>query len=432
MLRSLSVLTTGIMGAAAAYGAVDISSFSDKHVPGEMLITFGEHVDIEQQERLIASNGGEIIKRYKSSPTVLVKMSPEAPRMLDFATNFTRSLDVAHVGLNRVFTINAAPNDPSFGRQYHHDLIASEKAWEITTGTKDVTVAVIDSGITYDHPDLVANLWTNPGESGLDANGEDMRFNGIDDDNNGYVDDYRGWDFADNDNDATDDNGHGTHCAGSIGAAGDNGEGITGLNWNVSLIGLKFIGSNGQGTESAAIEAVEYATMMGFDLTSNSWGGDGEFVEGDPLYEAIKAAGEAGHLFVAAAGNDGRNTDRRPTLPASYDLENFISVASSDRRDRMSSFSNFGSTTVDIMAPGSGVYSTTKRGWFGRYYSNLSGTSMAAPLVAGTAALILSEYPDASPAELKQRILEGADKVSAGQGKLSTEGRLNIFNALTM
>ena len=259
-----------------------------------------------------------------------------------------------------------------------------------------------------------------------------MQTNGIDDDGNGYVDDFRGWDFAENDNDPLDDHGHGTHCAGSIGAVGDNGEGITGLNWEVSLVGLRFITASGQGDEADAIEAVEYATMMGFDLTSNSWGGNGEQTEGDPLYLAIEAAGKAGKLFVAAAGNDGRNTDSRPTLPASYDLPNIISVASSDSRDRMSGFSNYGSETVDIMAPGSGVYSTIKRGWFGNNYGNMSGTSMAAPIVAGAVALLQSYHTEDTAEELKARILEGADSVSAGKGKLKTEGRLNVYNSLTL
>ena len=432
MLKPMILCVSGLLLASSGYGNVDVRSFEADHVAGEMLVTFAEGLSEEEQNELIAGSGATILKRYKSSPTVLIRTPDDAaPRMLDSAFMLTRSADVTRVGLNRKFKINAMPDDPNIGKQYQYDLIGARDAWDITTGSRDIVVGVIDTGISYNHPDLIDNLWTNDGETGLDANGNDKSRNGIDDDNNGYVDDYRGWDFAEDDNDPLDDHGHGTHCAGSIGASGNNGEGITGLNWEVSLVGLRFITARGEGDEGDAIEAVEYATMMGFDLTSNSWGGDGELVEDDPLYKAIAAAGAAGHLFIAAAGNDGRDTDRRPTFPASYNLDNIISVASSDKRDRMSSFSNYGASTVDILAPGSNVYSTTKKGWFGRQYSGMSGTSMAAPIVAGAAALILSEYPDATPAEIKARILNSADKTNAGKGKLSTEGRLNVYKALT-
>ena len=432
MLKPMAMFASGLLLATAGYSTVDITSFTSDHVEGELLVTFAEGLSEAEQDELIAETGAIVIKRFKSSPTVLVKTAETAsPQMLDAAFVMTRSMDVTRVGLHHKFKISATPNDPNMRRQYQYDLIGARDAWDITTGSKDVIVGVIDTGINYDHPDLIDNLWTNPGESGLDANGNDKRSNGIDDDGNGYVDDFRGWDFAENDNDPLDDHGHGTHCAGSIGASGNNGEGIAGLNWEVSLVGLRFITARGEGDEGDAIEAIEYATMMGFDLTSNSWGGDGQLVEDDPLYKAIAAAGAAGHLFIAASGNDGRDTDRRPTFPASYDLENIISVGASDRRDRMTGFSNYGATTVDIIAPGSNVYSTTKRGWFGRQYQNMSGTSMAAPIVAGAAALILSEFPDESPAEVKSRILNGVDRINAGKGKLSTEGRLNVFKALT-
>ncbi|SMF62006.1 S8 family peptidase [Pseudobacteriovorax antillogorgiicola] len=434
LIKSLAV-TAGILWTGAAWSSIDMGSLSQSHVDGELIITFSEGVSHEEKLAILEASGASLIKEFKSSNAALVKVEGTGQEnTLEAAGMFARTNAIARIGLNRIFKINARPSDPSFSRQYQYDLIGAEEAWDITTGSKDIVVGVIDTGIVYNHPDLEENIWRNPGETGLDDDGNDKSTNGIDDDGNGYVDDFRGWDFAEDDNDPMDDHGHGTHCAGSIGAVSNNGEGIAGLNWNVTLVPLRFITARGEGTEADAIEAIEYATMMGFDMTSNSWGGDaeGDGDGTDPLYEAIKKAGEAGQLFIAAAGNDGRDTDRRPTFPASYDLDTIISVASSDSRDRMSGFSNYGASTVDLLAPGSNVYSTIKRGWFGNYYGNMSGTSMAAPIVAGAAALIKSEFPKETPLELKARILDGAEPVSAGKGKLTTEGRLNVFRSLTL
>ena len=387
MLKSLLMLCAlSLTGVASA--KINQESLSHPHVPGDMLVTFSEGVTIAEQKQLVDEIGGYIVKRFRSSPSVLIRVPQRDAEFISSASNLEANPRVSQVGTNRLFSINVTPDDPKMDSQYHHELIGSEKAWSITTGSKDVKVAVIDTGIVLDHEDLVGNIWKNPGESGVDANGRDRATNGIDDDNNGYVDDVNGWDFVEDDNDPTDTHGHGTHCAGSIGAVSDNGIGIAGINWDVSLIGLRFIGNNGQGTEADAVEAIEYATMMGFDLTSNSWGGEPDNSGGtDVMYKAIQEAQEAGVVFVAASGNNGRNIDSRVILPAGYDLDIIISVASSDRRDRMSSFSNYGSDRVDLMAPGSAVYSTIKPNWWGSKYGSMSGTSMAAPIVAGAVAL---------------------------------------------
>lgn len=407
---------------------------STPHVAGELLIRFAEGMSEDEKKAMVAAKGAKIVHTFAGGQAALVRFN-KVPKSLASASE--RFADVANkveaVGLNRVFRIAAQPDDPSYRQQYQHDKLESLKAWDITTGSKDIVVAVIDTGVDYTHPDLVENYWTNPGESGRDSDGNDKRTNGIDDDGNGYVDDFRGWDFVDNDNDPQDGNGHGTHCAGGIGAVGDNGVGVTGINWNVSIVGLKFLDRNGSGSEADAIRAIEYATMMGFDLTSNSWGGDPTPNDGvDFLYNAIKDAGEKGYLFVAAAGNDGRNTDKRETHPASYDLDNIISVAASNSSDRLAGFSNFGEDTVDIAAPGADILSTNKTGgWFNNGYKRLSGTSMAAPLVAGAAALLKSILPDADAKELKDRILRNTDEVSRFRGKLKTAGRLNLYKVLT-
>ncbi len=339
--------------------------------------------------------------------------------------------DVAYIQANRIFKISKTPNDPSYGSQYHHKNIASTAAWEVSTGNKEVVVAVIDTGVNYNHPDLAPNYWTNPGESGLDAKGQDKRSNGVDDDANGYVDDFRGWNFVKNTNDPMDDHGHGTHCAGIIGAKGDNGMNVVGVNWDVSIVGLKFIdGKTGEGDTEGALKSIEYANKMGIPITSNSWGGQVDSTydpnEPDALKEVIALAGEQGSLFVAAAGNDGSNNDKKATLPASYDLDNIIAVAATGTSDSLAFYSSYGLNTVDIAAPGTNVLST----WLGKGTQKLSGTSMAAPVVAGAAALLKAANPSWTAKDIKARLLETVDPVSSLKSKILSGGRLNVGKAL--
>ncbi|NEO56228.1 MAG: S8 family serine peptidase [Okeania sp. SIO3B5] len=294
--------------------------------------------------------------------------------------------------------------------------IDAPEAWDIQTGSNNVVVGVIDTGIDYTHPDLVNNMWTNPGET---------PGNGIDDDGNGYVDDVYGYDFAYGDSDPFDPiDGHGTHVAGTIGADGNNGQGVVGVNWDVDLMAIKFLDDNGNGNTFGAIQAIEYATMMGADLTNNSWGGGG-FSQG--LYDAIAAAGAADSLFIASAGNSGTDNDATPHYPDGYDLDNIISVANTDQNDNLSSSSQYGARSVDLGAPGTQIASTYPGGG----YAYLSGTSMAAPHVSGVAALVLAENPDLSYQEVKDIILESTDPISALDGKTVTGGRLNAFEALS-
>ena len=279
-------------------------------------------------------------------------------------------------------------------------------------GQQQIIVAVIDTGVDYTHPDLAANMWVNEGE---------IPGNGLDDDHNGYIDDVYGYDFCNNDGNPRDDHDHGTHCAGTIGAVGNNNQGVAGVCWNVKIMAVKFLDSAGSGSTSDAIVSVEYSTLMGANLSSNSWGGGG-YSQG--LKDAIDAAGAAGMLFVAAAGNDNTNNDSNPHYPSSYDCESLIAVMATDRYDNKSSFSNYGPTSVDLGAPGSSILSCKP----GNQYQYLNGTSMATPHVAGACALLWSMNPAVSNLEIKNILLQTVDPTLAGL--CVSQGRLNLYNAI--
>lgn len=288
-------------------------------------------------------------------------------------------------------------DEPRYESQWALPKIEADKAWDIAKGSHDVVVAVIDTGVDYTHEDLVENIWINP---------------------NPEAEDKHGFNFVNNTPSPMDDHGHGTHCAGVIGAA-HNGVGIAGVNAHVSIMGVKFLSARGSGTTDNAIRSIIYAVDNGAHILSNSWGG-GAYSEA--LKEAIEYARDKNVLFVAAAGNS--NTTRL-SYPASYEVENVISVASSMQNDRRSFFSNYGVPHVHIAAPGSSILSTV----LNNRYSNMSGTSMATPYVSGAAALLLShQYMDY--AELKQRIFDSADVLDSWDGVVSTSGRLNVNKML--
>lgn len=332
-----------------------------------------------------------------------------------------------------VRVLQTTPNDTSYGSGTLYALhntgqsggtndadIDAPEAWDITTGSSSIVVGVIDTGIDYTHPDLAANLWTNPGE---------IAGNGIDDDGNGFVDDVHGYDFFNEDADPMDDHSHGTHCAGTIGAVGNNGQGVVGVAWNVKLMALKFMGSGGSGYTSDAVRAVNYATMMrntygvNVRVLSNSWG-SGSYSYS--LESAITASNTAGILFVAAAGNDTTDNDTTPHYPSNYNLANVIAVAATDRNDALAGYSNWGDTTVHLGAPGSSIYSTMPGGGYG--YK--SGTSMATPHVAGAAVLAWAYNANLTVAQVKAAILNSVDALSSLSGKTITGGRLNVHAML--
>jgi subtilisin family serine protease len=287
------------------------------------------------------------------------------------------------------------------------------------TGNAGVYVGVIDEGIQYSHPELDGNV----------GNPRELPGNGRDDDGNGYVDDHFGYDFANNDTQVYDGgtqgklDDHGTHVSGTIGGEGGNGAGVAGVNWDVTLISGKFLGRNG-GTTANAVRAVDYFTGLkqrGLPIvaTNNSWGGGGY---SQALSDAIARANAADILFVAAAGNSGTNNDTTPSYPSNYNLANVIAVAAIDRNGALASFSQYGRTTVDLGAPGVGVWSTTAF----NTYSSYSGTSMATPHVTGAAALYKSTHPSATAADIKAEILSSATPTASLSGKTVSGGRLNV------
>jgi subtilisin family serine protease len=320
------------------------------------------------------------------------------------------------------------PNDPYFDEQWALNNTGQEggkanadlsaiKAWAKTTGNEKVVIAVLDTGVDYTHADLAANMWFRPDTTAQ-----------YKDDNLGIVNDGRGFNAVDNSNDPMDENGHGTHCAGIIGAEGNNDQGISGINWNVSIMPLKFLGRGGFGSTKDAIEAINYAidrkrNGVNVRIISASWGST---QYSKALEDVIRAAGEAGILFVAAAGNSSTDNDRSPHYPSNYDLPNVISVAALDRTDTLASFSNFGAKTVQIAAPGREITST----WLNDDYRDASGTSMATPYVSGTAALVLALEPNLSVEQLRGKLLRSVDKIDSLNGKIVSGGRLNAAKAV--
>lgn len=302
--------------------------------------------------------------------------------------------------------------------------IDAPEAWDIRHDASNTIIAVIDTGIDYNHEELASNMWSNPGE---------IAGNGIDDDGNGYIDDIHGYDFADNDSDPMDTHGHGTHCAGTIGAQGDNGNNITGVAWNTQLMALKIFGDGVGGAYTADIvNAILYAADMGAKVSNNSYGAlSGNAVIANmvekPLYDAISAANDAGMLFVAAAGNSSEDLDGAAmSTPAGLELPNIISIAASDHNDEIAYFSNYGKTLVDLSAPGVDIYSTLP----GNEYATWSGTSMAAPHVAGAAALLIEENSNLSPAEIKAILMNHSDQPEALIDISGSGSRLNLQKAL--
>jgi hypothetical protein len=294
--------------------------------------------------------------------------------------------------------------DPDLSKAWGIAKVNAPDGWKVNRGSQKIVVAVIDTGIDYNHKDLAFNVWRNPNPTNNDV---------------------AGFDFVHNDGLPFDDQGHGTHTAGTVGAVGGNGVGISGVTQLVSVMGVKFITSRGTGDTASAIKAIDYAVKNGAKILSNSWGGKGD--NNKALYNSIEAAKNAGVIFVAAAGNDGTDNDQpNPVYPASFDNENIVAVAATDEKDAIAFFSNYGPKTTDVAAPGVNIYSLAP----GDGYASHSGTSMACPHVAGALALIWAKKPNMTADEVKKALYQTVDPVPDLATKVGTGGRINVLKAL--
>lgn len=395
---------------------------TQEYVPGELIIKWRSSANGELIKAARKQTPHKVLRRFpltgaqhwRLGSGMTVEQALNLLRLPPFAS------EIEYAQPNYIYTVDAIPDDPLRGEQWaFHNVgqtngnpdadVDALEAWQVERGSESVVVAVIDSGIDYTHEDLAANIWTNPGE---------IPDNGVDDDGNGYVDDIHGWDFVNNDNDPMDDYDHGTPVAGIIGAVGNNGEGVAGVCWKVSLMPLKAINDRGSGSDATYIAAIVYAAQKGVIITNSSWGRESRYSKA--LEQAIASSGG---LFVTSAGN---SSTSQKHYPAAYSLSNIISVAATCICDNLACFSNWSPTWVDLAAPGVDVLTTQIQGG----YRLFSGTSASAPFVSGTAALLLAQNPGQSVAQLKSRIMATVDILPSLAGTSVAGGRLNIRQAV--
>jgi len=409
------------------------------HAEGELLVRFAPHGDIDELDAACedilqsALGGASVEQEYPIVPGLCLVRLPDGMTVEQGIDTLRRAVGVLYVEPNyRVRAQSIIPNDPMFSQLWNmHNTgqtggtidadIDAPEAWELQTDIgREIIVAVIDTGVDYRHSDLAANMWVNRAEfTGAP---------GVDDDGNGYIDDVYGYDFANRDGDPTDDNGHGSHVSGIIGAVANNARGVAGVCHNVRIMAVKFLDSGRSGYTSDAILAIQYAALMGAGVINNSWGEGGY---NSALQDAIRTAGDAGILFVTSAGDgQGNDNDANPHYPSGYELENVISVLSTDSDDRLSDHSNYGLTSVDLGAPGGDSDSQIRSCYRNGGYSWMHGTSMAAAHVSGSCALVWSVSPILTNIEMKDLIMRTVDPLPSLAGRCVSAGRLNLQNAI--
>lgn len=408
-------------------------------MPGEVIVKFKESATPRVRQALAKRLGtttqsplaAASINATSANDTVVLKIAGDVKNTID---DLQANGDIEYAEPNWVYRTQVVSNDTQYTNgglwgmygaatplrtnTFGSNAAAAWNAGKI--GSSTVYVGIIDEGVMFNHSDLAANFWQNPYDVA----------DGVDNDGNGYVDDTRGWDFAGGDNsvyDGTSDD-HGTHVAGTIGGVGGNGAGVAGVCWNVKLISAKFLGASG-GTTANAVKAIDYITDLkvrhGLNIvaTNNSWGGGGF---SQALADAITRANNAGILFIAAAGNNGRNNDTTANYPSNYTMSNVIAVGALTSAGQRASYSNYGRTQVDLFAPGSGIISTVPGTGNTSAYASYNGTSMATPHVTGAAALYKSINPSATAAQIRSAILSQTTATSSVSTRCVTGGRLNV------
>ena len=459
-LAYLGAFLVSIHMAAPAYSVVlekkDSQGVSQKedttvagYVPGEVLVKFKGGVTTDDKKRFHKEAETEVISEIREIGVQKVK-SNKGESTEALIEKYKKNPHVEYAEPNGYFYVQATPNDPRFTdlwglhnigqtitKQIDNTFTTSFsgtpdadtdalEAWNRQTGSSGIIVADIDTGVDYNHEDIAANMWTNPGE---------IAGNGIDDDGNGYIDDVYGWDFANNDNDPMDDNLHGTHTSGTIAAIGNNGIGVVGVAWQAKIMAVKFITYYGGGTWENGAKAILYASQMGAKISNNSWGctGDRQSCYSRTVEDAIKVANGRGMLFVVSAGNsDNDNDSSTISYPCTSSSPNVLCVAATDYNDQKAYFSSYGKNTVDLGAPGVDILSTIPTSidpWRGGYRF-ASGTSMASPHVSGAAVLALSRFPSLATDQLKGLLMNTVDKIPALDGITVTGGRLNVNSVL--
>lgn len=399
--------------AALAIANASSAAAAEQHeaVPGELIVSFKDGTSARKSRGIVDRRDAEVEKRLPGGDAVVaVEAGDDAEQV---AESLERDSRVEYAEPNYIVRATAATNDPLLanGGLWGILRIGAPMVWGFNRGAGSV-VAVVDSGVELGNGDLNGNIWRNPHE---------VPGNGVDDDHNGFVDDVHGADWVDGDGAPYDEAGHGTHVAGTIAASADNAFGGAGVAPQAKILPLRFLDRNGAGNVSDAIAAIEYAVQKGADVINASWGGPAYSA---PLEAALRRAGDAGVVVVAAAGNDGANNDYSGTFPAGLSLPNLISVAATDQNDGLAGFSNFGHSSVHVAAPGSDILSTVGHG-----FGNYSGTSMAAPHVAGIAALLRSHNQAVAAPSVVNAITSGVSKTAALSGKVKSGGVADVLGA---
>ena len=407
-VASATSATVNLTSTSSNSGAMDLQSF---------FVRFSAAASMGQEQAAIKAVGGSVATSYPDG-LILVDVAPTASVTAAIArikasslVTYTLPNSLIHDAVATVY-----PNDPGFPSEYalnnvNNVDIDAPQAWGVTTGSSSVIVAVLDTGLDFTNPDFAYHLWTNPTNDAAA----------------GYPNDIHGWNFVSNTNDVEDDNGHGTHVTSLLAAAGNNGTGIAGVAWNVQIMPVKFLDSNGDGTTAGAVDAIYYAVNHGARVINASWGG---ISYTQPLADAIAYANAHNVVFVTAAGNNGTNNDVTPSYPASIRLPNTLSVAAVDGNGQLASFSNYGASTVDIAAPGVNILGDYPSSLASNELQFLSGTSMSTAFVSGVAALVASMYPSDTAAQIVQRIDATAKPLLSLAGKVISGGMVDAYHAL--